>query len=106
MRSATSRAYYAAFNIAAQWLRQHYPTHPLPSHGEIHQGVSDFFLFHQDVEFRVVGETLSDMRQARNLVDYRLRVPDAFKTARRNLFDANRVLNALAGLESSSQTRN
>jgi len=100
LRSAASRAYYAAFNVAAEWLREHHPSHPLPANADAHQAVADFFVFHQEAEHRFIGERLGYMRQGRNQVDYRPRVSDSLKIARRNLFDANRVLNALAGLDS------
>ena len=99
LRTATSRAYYAAFGASVAWMRENFPDHTLPSHGEIHQAVSDFFLFHSQADYRAVGELLRDMRWARNRADYRAQIPDSKRLAQRNLFDANRVLNALSGLE-------
>lgn len=102
LRTATSRSYYAAFGASVAWLRANFPAHPLPSHGELHQATSDFFLFHSQTDYRAVGELLRDMRFARNRADYRAQLPDSKRLAQRNLFDANRVLNALSGLETSS----
>jgi hypothetical protein len=99
LRTATSRAYYAAFGASVVWLREHYPTHPLPGHGEIHKATSDFFLFHPEPAGRAIGELLRDLRLARNRADYRTRIPDSKGLAERNLFDANRALNALGSLE-------
>ncbi len=48
LRSAASRSYYATFNVAAQWLRQRHPSHQIPPHGEAHQAVADFFVFHRE----------------------------------------------------------
>lgn len=102
LRTATSRAYYAAFGASVAWVREHFPTQYLPPHGEIHQAVSDFFLFHAQAEYRAVGELLRDMRLARNRADYRTQISDSKRLAQRNIFDANRVLNALSGLETSN----
>ncbi len=98
-RTAISRAYYAAFCSTAIWLRRNYPKHPLPEGGEIHRGVIEFFEWHREDEFKQVGALLDRMRKRRNLADYRTLLKDSEQLLERNIFDANRVLNALAGLE-------
>ena len=99
-RTAISRVYYAVFGSAANWLRVTHPTHILARHGEIHQNVLDFFVFSSDERHQEIGRAIQRLRARRNLADYNARVGNIETLVGDSLFDANRVLNALAGLES------
>lgn len=98
-RTAISRAYYAVFGSAANWLRVHHPTHPLSGHGEIHQNVVDFFLFSQLSAHQEIGRSLQRLRGRRNQADTNATITNIESLVGDSLFDANRVLNALAGLD-------
>lgn len=98
-RSAVSRAYYAVFGTALKFLQANYPAHPLPAHGEIRQSVIDFFAFSDDETFREIAKLLRRLRQRRNEADYKTNLTGLEKMAQNAIFDANRVLNALSGLE-------
>ncbi len=98
-RTAISRAYYAVFGSAANWLRVHYPTHLLAGHGVIHQNVIDFFLFSSDYTHQDIGRGINRLRGRRNQADYNATIADLENLVGDSLFDANRILNALAGLE-------
>lgn len=98
-RTAISRAYYAVFGSAANWLRIHHPAHLLAGHGAIHQNVIDFFLFSGDENHREIGRAINRLRGRRNQADYNATIPDLENLVGDSLFDANRVLNALAGLK-------
>ncbi len=101
-RTAISRAYYAVFCLSAAWLREHFPQVTLPESGDIHRGVIDFFEWHQEAEYKQVGVLLDSLRKRRNRADYASRLQDSKDVLARSLFDANRVLNALSGLETSN----
>lgn len=98
-RTAISRAYYAVFCLSAAWLRENFPQTNLPESGEIHRGVIDFFEWHQNPEYKQVGVLLDSLRKRRNRADYASQMADSKSLVARSLFDANRVLNALSGLE-------
>ncbi len=98
-RSAISRAYYAVFGTALSFLQTNYPSHPLPAHGEIHQSVIDFFGFSNDETFVEIVKLMRRLRQRRNEADYKSQVAGLDNMAQNSIFDANRVLNALSGLE-------
>jgi uncharacterized protein (UPF0332 family) len=100
-RSAVSRAYYASFGTALQWLQTNFPNHPLPAHGEIHQSVIDFFGFSNDETFVEIAKLMRRLRQRRNEADYKSQLNGLEQMAQNAIFDANRVLNALSGLEPS-----
>lgn len=101
-RASISRAYYAVFNVAARWLREQYPHHALPTHGEIHQSVIDFFNWSSAAEHRQIGRLMERLRTARNQADYKNQIADLPETTQRALFQANRVLNQLSALENQN----
>ncbi len=98
-RAAISRAYYAVFCLSAAWLRENFPQTNLPESGEVHRGVIDFFEWHQNPDYQQVGRLLDSLRKRRNRADYGVQIQDSKAVTARSLFDANRVLNALSGLE-------
>ena len=70
-RTSISRAYYAAFHVAAELLTCtgfHVPNGPA-AHGEVARLLTNS----SDPELRIVGVDLSDLRQVRNMADYQLR---------------------------------
>ncbi len=98
-RCAISRAYYAAFGSALRWIRRTSPHHSIPSGGEAHQVVQDFFEWSQDSDYQEIADLLRRMRHFRNLADYEIAFQNAKAESDYAIRRANRVLNALSGLE-------
>lgn len=98
-RCAISRAYYAVFGTALRWIRKNSPSHPIPSGGEAHQAVQDFFEWSQDPDYQEIADLLRRMRHFRNLADYEITFDKAETESEYAIRRANRVLNALSGLE-------
>ena len=68
LRSAISRAYYAAFNEARAFLET--IRGPLPYNVNEHDYVKNWYLNHRDRLQRQVGTDLDRLRQDRNHADY------------------------------------
>lgn len=86
LRSAISRAYYAAFGTAAQDLRSRGTK--LTTRGGVHKQVIDLFKSDSDPRLVQVGVELDRLRRDRNRADYRpvvndlgVLVPDALARA-------------------------
>jgi hypothetical protein len=82
-RSAISRAYYAAFSVAAEVLRTN--GFPILENHTAHEQVTRHLLGSEDQTVRRVGSQLGDLRGMRNKADYRLARTDVenLKTARK-----------------------
>ena len=68
-RASVSRAYYAAFILARNHLRDNDGDH-IPSHGGVHQFVAAQFSNHPDPVRSGIGYLLTRLRMARNQCDY------------------------------------
>lgn len=69
-RSAISRAYYAAFHVAAEVLRAN--GFAILENHAAHEQVTRHLLGSDDPTLMAVGSQLSDLRGMRNKADYRL----------------------------------
>lgn len=70
LRSAISRAYYAAFGRARLHLVADEGDTEIPATSEAHQQVGDKFAANSDPMYRLIGEHLRTLRLNRNLADY------------------------------------
>lgn len=70
LRSAVSRAYYAAFCKARNYLRDK-ENHSLSEGAEVHAQIQDIFMASSDRRRREIGENLNRLRAYRNRADYR-----------------------------------
>ena len=70
LRSAISRAYYAAFGRARLHLSAVEGDTGIPATSEAHQQVGDNFAANPDPLHRLIGEHLRTLRLNRNLADY------------------------------------
>ena len=96
LRSAISRAYYAAFIQARNFLLNQGQL--LPSDGQVHRLVAEQFNLGQDLVWRDVGRKLRVLRLARNRADYDEVVHQLEATARRTLHLSNQVFELLKTL--------
>jgi uncharacterized protein (UPF0332 family) len=94
-RSAISRAYYAAFHVAAATLRAH-GFNILENH-TAHEQVTRHLLGSNDPAVMAIASQLGDLRGMRNKADYRLTLPSVenVKTAQPLVATAGRHIRAL-----------
>src|SRR5690349_20109946 len=74
-RAGISRAYYAAFILARNHLRDGDRIH-FPLHVNVHQFVSNHYFNHPDPVRKGIGSRLRRLRRARNQCDYDDVVPN------------------------------
>lgn len=73
LRAGISRAYYAAFNKARDYMEDVYQIHWVPDGGESHQFVIGWYKTHPDQTFQDIGQLLARLRANRRLADYKKR---------------------------------
>lgn len=100
-RSAISRAYYAAFCKARNFLKSSDGYNP-PEDGTIHKDVMEIFMYSSDQDRSFIGLLLKDMRWKRNIVDYNDEFWDQRAKAEAVLIDAREVIQILKELENPS----
>lgn len=100
LRSAVSRAYYAAFIQARNRLRD-FDHFTIPVTANPHQFVSNAYLRHSDAERGQIGADLRRLRIDRNQCDYDDTVAGLEVLTGRSLHLATRVLATLARLPGS-----
>ena len=71
LRSAISRAYYAVFNEARNFLVANKPSVYIPDTGAAHEVVVDTFLDDSNPDWIAVGLNLSRLKANRRVADYR-----------------------------------
>lgn len=101
-RSAISRAYYGAFNLARRWLETHVgPIGNRAVHKQIWNAFSDPGLASEDtrIKWQVVGEIGEVLRQLRNQADYDDDVPNLDLRAPEAVVRAQRIIALLPELE-------
>ncbi len=97
-RAAISRAYYAAFCEARNYLRDRENVQYIPLDGRAHFEVPDHFLQSRDAARRSVGNDLKRLRIDRNYADYYDQLPITTTIDRKVqevLIRAARVIQAL-----------
>lgn len=97
MRSAISRAYYAAFISARNYL-QETEGHSIPTTADAHKYVVQQFKQSADRERQNIGRNLEKLRRDRNAADYKNNVPELFKMSKIAVKRSQRVLFKLSNL--------
>jgi uncharacterized protein (UPF0332 family) len=83
-RSAVSRAYYAAFNLAKNYLEQA-EEQSLPKTADAHRYVAEYFRLSDDPDQREIGNNLARLRLFRNQADYTSSFPGLSAVAKRTV---------------------
>ena len=98
-RSAISRAYYAAYCSARNYIRTN-AKRPLARDWDGHRAVSEWFRCQQDPESQQIGQDLLNLLESRNKADYRdaLPFPDPRKATFFWVETAQLILQALRNL--------
>jgi uncharacterized protein (UPF0332 family) len=98
-RASISRAYYAAFCVARNYLRDHHNETPKRGENE-HKFVADKFqsLAYNDSRMREIGNDLSRLRRERNQADYNDIVSNLPSRTKLSLKFAQNILDKIAEL--------
>jgi uncharacterized protein (UPF0332 family) len=96
-RSVVSRAYYAVFNLAKNYLEQ-VEGHLIPRTADAHRYVGDQFLMSSESKRQEIASKLSRLRKFRNQADYATGFPALSATATRAIAEAESILTALGSL--------
>jgi len=97
LRSAISRAYYAALNTTRSLLRDQWGIE-VPETAEIHWFVPQWFMNEQDQNQQEIGVLLDRLRDRRRRADYADEVAKASSLAARSLADAQIVIDRVSTL--------
>lgn len=105
-RSAVSRAYYAAFRQARNYLRDREgKSHVELTQGNTHQNVIILFeeLYHKskNSKYRMIARFLRDLRSMRNKTDYNDNVQNLYGLTQIALIQAKDVITSLSTLSDS-----
>jgi len=98
-RSAISRAYYAVFNLALEYINVIEGEDAIPRNRDVHYAVGEYFQNRRDRSSQEIGTHLSRLRQERNRADYRSDMRDLEKIANDCLSRANLVMQLLGKLK-------
>jgi len=99
-RSLISRAYYAAFCNARNYLRDFEKAKGLGKSSKVHQLVIDQFADSTDTAKKNIGTVLRRLRDFRNHADYQDRFRNLEKTALQSLSSAKGIIESLNKLRS------
>lgn len=94
MRSAISRAYYAAFISARNYLPET-EEHSIPKTADAHKYVVQQFKQSSDADRQNIGSNLEKLRRDRNAADYNNSVPELFKISKIAVKRSHRVISML-----------
>jgi len=97
LRSAISRAYYAALNTARNLLRDQWGIE-VPETAEIHRFVPHWFMDAEDLDRKEIGTLLDRLRDRRRKADYDDEIPKVPSLAKRSLTDAQFVIDCVSTL--------
>lgn len=97
LRSAISRAYYAALNTARNLLRDQWGIE-VPETAEIHSFIPQWFLGDDGMDQKEIGALLDRLRDRRRKADYDDEITKASSLARRSLADAQLVIDLISAL--------
>ncbi|HET6455849.1 MAG TPA: hypothetical protein VFI02_15705 [Armatimonadota bacterium] len=92
-RTAISRAYYAAYNVAASLLED--MSCHVPQDGTSHKLVRERLSYSQDKDMRIAGHKLADLYNSRLEADYQLSKPQNQKDAISRVDIAEGLINTL-----------
>ncbi|MCY7274762.1 MAG: HEPN domain-containing protein [Phormidesmis sp. CAN_BIN44] len=96
-RTAISRAYYAAFVSARNYLRD-YKKLPIPQTGEAHRDVAQQFRLNAETSNRTIADNLRRLRLYRNQADYTDKFPGLTATTEIVLELSEEVISILESL--------
>jgi len=99
LRSAISRAYYAAFLLARNQLRDQEGDKAISKLSQVHIYVTDKFSGGSNQVRRNIGWKLYLLRKLRNSADYDDKLRNLTNDARKAVAEAKLVVNALNSLE-------
>lgn len=94
LRSAISRAYYAAFMVARNYLRDR-ENHSIPETADVHRYVIEQFEQSSDPVRKAIGIKLKQLRRDRNQADYNDIVTGLGVIAQKAIRRARQVLSSL-----------
>ena len=97
LRSATSRAYYAALNTARSLLTDQWGIE-MPQTAEIHSFIPRWFLSEEDEDQKEIGIILGRLRDRRRKADYDDAISKAASLAKGSLADAELLIQRLSRL--------
>ena len=97
LRSAVSRAYYAALNTARNFLRDQWGIE-IPEDSTIHTFVPQWFMSGGDAAQQEIGVLLDRLRDRRRKADYEDEIPSVPALTNRALADAQRVIERVSVL--------
>lgn len=97
MRSAISRAYYAALNTTRNLLRDQWGIE-VPETAEIHRFVPRWFMDEEDPDRQEIGMLLDRLRDRRRRADYDDEIIKVSSLAERSLADAQIVIDRVLTL--------
>jgi uncharacterized protein (UPF0332 family) len=96
-RSVVSRAYYAVFNLAKDYLEQ-VEGHAIPTTADAHRYVRDQFRNSTNPNSKAIAKDLSRLRRFRNQADYAAGFPALAATATRSIETAEEMIEVLRSL--------
>ena len=101
LRSATSRAYYAAFHRGREMLTS--MNFKISTGAAAHGDICNYLQNSGDRRAEAAGQKLESLRSARNKADYRLDIPHiaTYSNTSLHLADAGKIINVLGAIESS-----
>ncbi|MFQ6015273.1 MAG: HEPN domain-containing protein [Anaerolineae bacterium] len=97
LRSAISRAYYAALNTTRNLLRDQWGIE-VPETAEIHRFVPRWFMDEEDTDQQEIGILLDRLRDRRRRADYGDEITKVSSLAARSLADAQIVIDRVLTL--------
>jgi uncharacterized protein (UPF0332 family) len=97
LRSAISRAYYAALNTTRSLLRDQWGIE-VPETAEIHRFVPHWFMDEEDPDQQEIGILLDRLRDRRRKADYADEITTVSSLAARSLADAQIVIDRVLTL--------
>jgi uncharacterized protein (UPF0332 family) len=97
LRSAISRAYYAALNTARNLLQDEWGVE-VPETAEIHQFIPNWFMNEDDLNQREIGTVLDRLRDRRRKADYDDEIARPSSLVQRSIADAQLVISRVLAL--------
>jgi hypothetical protein len=98
-RSAISRAYYAAYMISCNNLREERVE--IPSDVTGHERVPMILQGSSDIRKRLIGEKLERLRRSRNSADYGKEISQLEKASSGAVLEASNIINLFERIKSS-----
>lgn len=95
LRSAISRAYYAALNMARNLLRDQWGIE-VPEDATIHTFVPQWFMSEDEVHQQEIGVLLERLRDRRRKADYQDEITKVSSLVNRSLADAQLVIDRVS----------